>query len=355
MRPFLVQARCAFAPHRLPALTFAHAWARHVPLPGDLREKFFHLVDRMGVEHRAFFRPLDLSAWVQTAHGDASAFYHKHQSTLLARTARDVLRTSGISPSAIGRVVSTYDGEENLPGITWETRRVLRLRDDCERVDVRGQWCGGGVRSLALASEYLQLHPDRCALVLSAVNGSYYVTSSLWALHGGCTDVVSKCVNALWGNDACGVLLLTGARFPRPSGPALQLVRYSEVNVKEPEEGARLAIGDDGQQLSLPTQNIAEHVGKILKRLVPTDSDCELCVHPGGRMVIDAVAAHCGIPRDRLWRSVDCLEWGNNTSSTIPFMLERLMKEPLPSRRRVFAVAQGLGSLYGMHEMIYVN
>lgn len=355
MRPFIVAARCAFAAHRLAATDFARVWADHIALQGESREKFLKLTNRLGVRHRAFFQPLDLAQWARRSRGDTNAFYHREQSALLARTACQVFKHSGVRPADIGRVVSSFDGEENLPGITWETRRVLGLSRECERVDVRGQWCGGGVRSLALASEYLQLHPDRCALVLSAVNGSYYVTSSLWALRQGSPDVLSKCVNALWGNDACGVLLLAGARFKRPSGPALQLRHYKELNVEEPEGGARMVIDHTGQQLALPTQAIAEHVGTTMKKLVPNTEGAELCIHPGGRMVIDAMAEHCGIPYELLWRSVECLKWGNNTASTVPFMLERLLKEPLPQGRRVLVLAQGMGALFGAHEMIYVN
>jgi predicted naringenin-chalcone synthase len=72
-------------------------------------------------------------------------------------------------------------------------------------------------------------------------------------------------------------------------------------------------------------------------------------VHAGGRSVLDAVGHGLDLAPEALAASRQILaRYGNMSSSTLPFVLERLLAEP--ARRRGIALAFGPGlAAEGMH------
>src|SRR2546421_3500596 len=64
-------------------------------------------------------------------------------------------------------------------------------------------------------------------------------------------------------------------------------------------------------------------------------NDIELwAVHPGGRTVLDAVEQAFGLPPDRLAASRSVLnDYGNMSSGTVMFVLDRIMRKAQASAR----------------------
>jgi predicted naringenin-chalcone synthase len=71
------------------------------------------------------------------------------------------------------------------------------------------------------------------------------------------------------------------------------------------------------------------------------DLDC-WAVHAGGRSVLDAVQSALALPAEALAESRDVLQrYGNMSSSTLPFVLARLLADP--DRNHGIALAFGPG------------
>jgi predicted naringenin-chalcone synthase len=70
----------------------------------------------------------------------------------------------------------------------------------------------------------------------------------------------------------------------------------------------------------------------------------EWCIHPGGKRILDAISRSLHFKNEELKQSYSILkEYGNMSSPTILFVLEKIMKEPKQNKQNIFAAAFGPG------------
>jgi alkylresorcinol/alkylpyrone synthase len=75
---------------------------------------------------------------------------------------------------------------------------------------------------------------------------------------------------------------------------------------------------------------------------VPRETIDRFCCHPGGVKVIDAIEIALALPTDTLDLERDVLrEFGNMSSPTVLFVLERLIARGLPQRTMLTAFGPG--------------
>ena len=86
-------------------------------------------------------------------------------------------------------------------------------------------------------------------------------------------------------------------------------------------------------------------VTKATDRIGVSRSDItEWCIHPGGKRILDAIGRSLHFKNEELSQSYAVLkEYGNMSSPTILFVLEKMMRQPKRNDPTVFAAAFGPG------------
>src|SRR5512134_2267324 len=133
--------------------------------------------------------------------------------------ARRALASAELDRSDIDLVVSVSCTGFMIPALDAFVADALCLGPRLVRLPITESGCAGGVVALARATDYLDAHPDRAALVLAVEFAS--LTFQRW--DRSATNVVST---AIFG-DGGAAAVLVGERHPR-AGSGLVRVRDSE-------------------------------------------------------------------------------------------------------------------------------
>jgi predicted naringenin-chalcone synthase len=221
------------------------------------------------------------------------------------------------------------------PGIDQIIAAELGLGGHVERTLVGFMGCYAAVSSLRLAHHIVRSEPEARVLV---------VTVELSSLHLQYEEDVERLLAALQFGDGATASLVSAD----PSGFALS--RPFAATLADSSALIRWRIGDHGFVMDLSGE-VPGRIGAALRdrgvreamlgNEAPAAFDA-WAVHAGGRSVLDAVEHGLDLRPEALGESREVLaRFGNMSSSTLPFVLERLLANP--QRRRGIALAFGPG------------
>jgi len=314
---------------------------------GRLREPraralFARMAARSGIEHRWSVLP---PAPYGASPVDPGGFYHGPLPTTGARMDIYAQAAPRLALEAIGKLDGAVAGITHLivasctgfvaPGIDQIIAAELGLGGHVERTLVGFMGCYAAVSSLRLAHHIVRSEPEARVLV---------VTVELSSLHLQYEEDVERLLAALQFGDGATASLVTA----QPSGFALS--RPFAATLPDSGELIRWRVGDHGFVMDLSGE-VPGRIGEALRdrgvreamlgNEAPEAFDA-WAVHAGGRSVLDSVEHGLGLPPQALAESRQVLSrFGNMSSSTLPFVLERLLADP--ERRRGIALAFGPG------------
>lgn len=122
-----------------------------------------------------------------------------------------------------------------------------------------------------------------------------------------------------------------------PSADSLALLDHAETILPHSLECMTWTLGDSSFHMTLSKkvgtkigEVLKEHVGKFLERNNLTLHDIgRFAVHPGGPLIIETVQRALNLDEDAVRHSKMILrEYGNMSSSTLPFIWESMQKDP---------------------------
>jgi len=312
------------------------------------RRLFDRMAERSGIAHRySIFPAGDLAA----GEVDATGFYRRGkfpgtgarmavygpQALELALRAADALNIGGERHCITHLIVASCTGF-TAPGLDLLLAERLGLRDDVERTVVGFMGCAAAVPALRLAHHVVRSDPRARVLV---------VTVELSTLHLQETAKLESVLSFLLFGDGAAAALVTA----EPAGIALDDFRAAVL----PETLGLITwrIGDQGFDMYLS----GDVPGQIAQALRGRRGEsgllrgCEVedfelwAVHGGGRTVLDAVDAGFALGPAALRPSREVLhDYGNMSSSTVMFVLQRIMRAAGQSAaKRGIALAFGPG------------
>jgi predicted naringenin-chalcone synthase len=308
-----------------------------------LRALFTRMASRSGIGHRWSVLP---RADDDGSPVDPGGFYHGVLPTTGDRMEVYAREAPRLALEAIGKLeAAALIGITHLivasctgfvaPGIDQVIAAELGLGGHVERTLVGFMGCYAAVSSLRLAHHIVRSEPHARVLV---------VTVELSSLHLQYEEDVERLLAALQFGDGATASLVTA----QPSGFALS--RPFVATLPDSDELIRWNIGDHGFVMHLSGE-VPGRIGEALRdRNVreamlgnePPRAFDSWAVHAGGRSVLDAVEHGLDLPHEALAESREVLaRYGNMSSSTLPFVLERLLADP--ARRRGIALAFGPG------------
>lgn len=229
---------------------------------------------------------------------------------------------SGLGPldGVTHMVVASCTGF-TAPGLDQVVARRLGLAPTVERVVVGFMGCYAGVTALRTAGHIVRSDPGARVLVLSV---------ELCTLHLQPTDRIERLLAMGQFADGAAAALVTA------EGSGLLLGEGLSLTLEDSHDLITWTIGDTGFAMELSGEvpgRLAEALGRGgVAELVtggrPVEAIDAWAVHPGGKSIVDAVERGLALPPEKVAASRAVLQdYGNMSSATVLFVLERLMAE----------------------------
>ncbi|MCX6550122.1 MAG: type III polyketide synthase [Acidobacteria bacterium] len=283
-----------------------------------------------GWPQQSFFPPMRDASDRGPTTAERMARYERDAPALGAQAALAALADAGRQPSDITHVVSVSCTGFAAPNFDLGLVRALDLPWTVARTHVGFMGCHGALNGLRVARAYADSMPESCVLVCAVE------LCSLHYQYGWQGDWLVS--NAIFADGAAAIV---GSGTPPSGSPAWELRSNGSSLLEDSAELMSWRIGNHGFEMSLS----ARVPGVIERELRPwldrwlggqdlsVDRIATWAVHPGGPRILESVAQATGIGRDDYAISQEVLsEFGNMSSPTILFILERLRKRgaPLP-------------------------
>jgi alpha-pyrone synthase len=221
------------------------------------------------------------------------------------------------------------------PGLDQVLARRLGLAPTVERVVIGFMGCYAGVTALRTAGHIVRSDPAARVLVVAV---------ELCTLHLQPTDRLESLLAMGQFADGAAAVLVTS------QGPGLALGESLSMTLEESHDLITWTIGDTGFAMELSGEvpgRIAEalaneDVSRAVTGGQPVDAIEAWAVHPGGKSIVDAVERGLDLPPEKVAASRAVLhEYGNMSSATVLFVLERLMRKQ-PATGIALAFGPGL-------------
>ena len=256
------------------------------------------------------------------------ARFAKHAPALAVEAAQNALQDATCAPAEIDAVlISTCTGYL-CPGLTSYVGERLGLRSDVFGLDLVGQGCGAALPNLRTAEAILAAR--RAKKVLSVC---VEVCSAAFYLDDDPGVLVSAC---LFGDGAGAAVL---ASEPQPDQRRVEWKFGSSCLA--PDKRDTLRFGHQSGMLRnilLPEvpQIVGDEAAKLLAGALASagvrrDRVAGWILHTGGRDVLQALRDKLGLTESDVRHSASILrEFGNISSPTVLFVLERALHDAVP-------------------------
>ena len=207
------------------------------------------------------------------------------------------------------------------PGLDQVLARRLGLAATVERVVIGFMGCYAGVTALRTAGHIVRSDPSARVLVVAV---------ELCTLHLQPTDRLERLLAMAQFADGAAAALVTA------EGSGLALGESLSLTLEDSHDLITWTIGDTGFAMELSGAvpgRLVEALGRSEVAQAVTDGTSPdtieaWAVHPGGRSIVDAVERGLALAPDRLAASRGVLaDYGNMSSATVMFVLQRLMGE----------------------------
>jgi predicted naringenin-chalcone synthase len=240
----------------------------------------------------------------------------------LAHSTLDKLKLTEDERRGITHVLVTSCTGLYAPGLDFDIVDHLGLDTTVERTMIGFMGCYAAINGLKQARHIVRSEPDAKVLLLNL---------ELCTLHMQETQDLEQVLSFLVFSDGCAASLISA----EPNGFALDSFR--SVLIPETRDLITWKIRGVGFDMLLSGQ-VPGQIGKALtcggKDVLGELNKDDIAlwgVHPGGKTILDAVERGLDLPKEALQSSREVLEcFGNMSSATVMFVLEKLMKRAQP-------------------------
>jgi len=259
---------------------------------------------------------------------------------LFVDVAGKALAGAGLDAADVDTVVTVCSTGIATPSLDARVHRRMGFRSDVSRVPVFGLGCAGGTSGLSIASRLAQARPGSNVLL---------VTIELCSLALRLDELTKANIIAvsLFGDGAAAIVLRAG------DGGATQIEHAGEHLWPDTLDVMGWSVDPQGFGVIL-RRTIPEFVTAQLKpvltqilarmQLSLADIDQFIC-HPGGARVINAIETALALDQGTLEHERQVIaDYGNMSSPTVLFVLERARAKGLPARSLLTALGPGFSA-----------
>ena len=266
--------------------------------------------------------------------------YEEHALALAMESCESALAHADQDVSGITHLVTVSCSGFYAPGFDIGLIQELGLSPETSRTHVGFMGCHGSFNALRVAKSFVEADPNAVVLVCSVE------LCSLHHHYGWATDKVIA--NALFADGSAAVVCRAAVPGQNPIQSKFQLIRNG-TNLLPGTKGAMSwRIGDHGFEMTLSQKVpalIEENLGPwmqgfLAREGLTIEGVAGWAIHPGGPRILDACLTALSLSSDAVAPAREILSrYGNMSSATILFLLNRLQEEP----KRGPVVALGFG------------
>jgi len=266
--------------------------------------------------------------------------YEREAPPLAVRAARRAVVDGGIDPQDITHLVTVSCTGFHAPGIDAALIDDLGLRRTVERTHIGFMGCHGALNGIRVASSFARSHPEARALVCAVE------LCTLHFFYGW--DAEKIVANSLFADGAAAVIGVDESMPNRTSDWIV--IGNGTLLMPRSEDAMTWRIGDHGFHMTLSArvpelirENVLDWLNEWLGgHGLSIEEVATWAVHPGGPRILTAFGEAIGLGDGAMEVSRQILaEFGNMSSATLLFILERLRRSGAP--RPCVAVGFGPG------------
>lgn len=262
---------------------------------------------------------------------ERNAIYSREAIVLGEKVLKKALKQADWLPKDLDYIITVSCTGIMIPSLDAYLINRLNLKQNIVRLPVTEMGCVGGVSGLIYAKNFLKANPNKRAAVITVESP----TATFQLDDFSMANIVSA---AIFGDGAACALL---SSCSEDKGPAL--IDEAMYHFYDKEQMMGFELTNKGLKMILDVEvpeTIGDHFPNIIhpflekNHLTITAID-HLIFHPGGKKIIQLVE---GLFND-LGKNIDDTKevlrlYGNMSSATVLFVLERIMKhEPKPGER----------------------
>lgn len=299
--------------------------------------------DRSGVPAgQSFYKSVEEGGPHGPGTADRMAVYAASALPVAANACRRALDAAQIRAAEITHLVTVSCSGFSAPGVDVQLIRELELPPQTSRTHVGFMGCHGALNGLRVARAYTDSDPNArvllCAVELCSIHHQYGWNPE---------QIVA---NALFADGAAAAVCV---HEPAPSetNGGLHALASASMVVPDTEEMMSWRIGDHGFQMGLSPQ-VPDVIKATLRAWMESwlstfgygiDDVGEWAIHPGGPRILQACLEALDLGPDAIATSKAVLaEFGNMSSPTILFIVERLMRQSAKGPWVLLAFGPGL-------------
>lgn len=227
------------------------------------------------------------------------------------------------------------------PGLETVLAEQLGLSAKVNRYAVNFMGCYASLHGWRLA-RLIALQNPKARILMVAVEWS--------ALHFNPDYSTHNLLGTYLFNDGAAACLINGSDIP-PTGPAVQIRRFHSKLFSQGKGEMKWIIGNHGFELTLSSRvpvyikrHLKETIQEVLDHPNLLTSKVHHAVHPGGKNILKAFEQALSLPVHALSPSWAVLfQYGNMSSATIQFVIQKMLAEPEKYKGPVLATAFGPG------------
>jgi predicted naringenin-chalcone synthase len=255
------------------------------------------------------------------------------------------LEEAKLSPSEITHLVTVSCTGFFAPGLDTTLVDTLGLRPTVERTQVGFMGCHGALNGLRVAGSFCGADPEARVLL---------TTVELCSLHMSYDwDPDHLVANSLFGDGAAAVVGV-GADNGKVTGPndgSWRLAASGTCRLPGSADAMSWRIGNHGFRMTLSAavpEIIEEHLKEWMEDWLRENGlalgdIATWAIHPGGPRILTSSASALGLlPEANETSKTVLAEYGNMSSSTVLFILERLREQGAPLPCVALAFGPGL-------------
>jgi alkylresorcinol/alkylpyrone synthase len=299
-------------------------------------DRFASIFANTGIVKRHGVKPFE---WYLEPRGwpERTAAFLEGAEALFVEVAGKALANAGLAATDIDTVVTVCSTGIATPSLDARVARRMGFRSDVSRVPVFGLGCAGGASGLSIASRLAQARPGSNVLLVAVE------LCSLALRHDELTKANIVAVS-LFGDGAAAIILRAG------DGGATRIEHSGEHLWPDTLDIMGWSVDPQGfgviLRRTIPEfviQNLKPALTQILGRMQLTFDDLDQFIcHPGGAKVIQALETTLALDQGTLEHEREVIaEFGNMSSPTVLFVLERARAKGLPSRSLLTALGPG--------------
>ena len=355
--PSLWAIGTALPPHRVPQATiraFMGRWIGGERRTDKLLDRVYrasaidarHSVLTDFASGEGIFLAADGGRRVPTT-GERNALYVQHAPDVAEAAARDAFaRLPGAAPERVTHLITVSCTGFSTPGVDLDLVHRLGLPRSVARTHVGFMGCFAAFPALRMARAFCAEDPDALVLIVAV---------ELCTLHLQATDDADAVLAASVFADGAAAVLVAAQPPGEPVGRVLAIERTASALTRDGGSDMAWTIGDHGFDMTLSSyvpRVVEAEIGAALAGLF---ADTPLsaadvpwwAVHPGGRAIVDRVAAALTLDEPAIAAARAVLRnAGNMSSATVLFVLAELMHPERPGPapgEAVVALAFGPG------------